>query len=203
MFNNKNEQIESYKQQIEELKKQLNEVAEANGNVIIKQLPNGEVELNGFSFDNTTDVEYYNSSKATYGELTMFRVGKEVKQRELDKLVKIHMDQVDSLNKVIEDLRSDNSSLQNDISCLNAEKSELEDKLSKCESINKQLAADKEVLKHDNFMEVEALKKRYDDVIKYLEEDIKEWKNRCLTLNNVKMDGTIITNYGKIFKVVE
>ena len=39
---------------------------------------------------------------------------------------------------------------------------------------------------------------RYESMINNLEEDIKNWKNRYLKINNVKLDGTIITKYGKI-----
>ena len=93
--NDKSIEIEQLKNRITELEQQLNEVANDNGSVIIKQLPNGKVELNGIEIDNNSEVEYYNSSKATYGELTMFRIGKETKQREMNKLIESHIEECD------------------------------------------------------------------------------------------------------------
>ena len=101
------ELVQTLKNRIIELENQLNQVANDNGSIIVKQLPNGTIELNGISIDNTTDVEYYNSSQVTYGELTMFRIGKETKQREMDKLIAIHMDEIDKLNLKISHLEQD------------------------------------------------------------------------------------------------
>ena len=93
--------IDQLREENNKLKNELNEVANNTGNCIIKQMPDGSMELNGIPFDNTSDVDYYNSAKATFSELTMFRVGKETKQREMDKLIKIHMDEVDELKRQI------------------------------------------------------------------------------------------------------
>lgn len=207
MFNKskdaESELISSLKQKISELENQLNAVANDNGSIIVKQLPNGMIELNGVEVDNTTEVEYYNSSQATYGELTMFRIGKEAKQREMDKLTKMHMDEVDKLNNVIESLRNDivtlnnKSTIDNDtISMYEQSEKNLKNTITENnETINRLIS------EHES--EKQTIINRYDGMIAALEEDIKSWKERYLTINNITLDGTIITKYGKLINKKE
>lgn len=200
MFNKKQDDnlIQELKDRIAELETQLNEVANDNGSIIIKQLPNGQIELNGIEIDKDSPVEYYNSSKATYGELTMFRIGKESKQREMDKLIQTHMTEIDELNIKISRLQEDITMLQN--------KSKIDDDtIQMYENNEKNLKIENDKLYRDIIelgKEYEEDKKvivdRYESMIDNLEEDIKNWKNRYLKINNVKLDGTIITKYGTI-----
>lgn len=190
--------IEQLKNRITELENLLNQVANDNGSIIIKQLPNGKIELNGVEMDNTTEVEYYNSSQATYGELTLFRVGKEAKQREMDKLTKMHMDEVDALHRQINNLKQDiqmfesKSQVDNDTIAMH-EKTEanLQKNLDeKFKEINELIKA--------NESEKQVMKERYEGMISGLEEDIKSWKERYLKINNITLEGMIITKYGKV-----
>lgn len=201
MFNNKkqdNDLIQELQNRIKELEEQLNLVANDNGSIIVKQLPNGQIELNGTEIDKDSPVEYYNSSKATYGELTMFRIGKESKQREMDKLIQTHMAEIDELNIKISHLQEDITMLKN--------KSKIDnDTIQMYENNEKNLKIQNDKLQRDIIelgKEYEEDKKviidRYESMINNLEEDIKNWKNRYLKINNVKLDGTIITKYGKI-----
>lgn len=201
MFSNKkqdNDLIQELQNRIKELEEQLNLVANDNGSIIVKQLPNGQIELNGIEIDKDSPVEYYNSSKATYGELTMFRIGKESKQREMDKLIQTHMIEIDDLNTKISHLQEDIVMLQN--------KSKIDDDtIQMYENNEKNLKIENDKLHRDIIdlgKEYEEDKKviidRYENMIANLEEDIKNWKNRYLKINNVKLDGTIITKYGKI-----
>lgn len=196
--NNLSKIIEQLKKENEELKNELVEVANNSGNVIIKQLPNGLMEFNGEAFDNTSEVEYYNSSKATYTELTMFRLGKEAKQREMNKLIEIHMDEIDELTSKISNLEQDISILQANIKNNNEsiemyKKSEdhLKHRLDK-----KYKDLDDTIKQYEN--EKRMLTERYENCIKMLNEDIENWKRRYLTINNTSLDGTIITKYGKV-----
>lgn len=196
--NNESELVQSLKNRITELEYQLIQVANDNGSIIIKQLPNGSVELNGVSMDNTSEVEYYNSSQATYGELTMFRVGKEAKQREMDKLTAMHMDTVDKLTIQITNLQKDIETLENkskvDADTINMyEKSE-----QKLQSEIAQLKNQNETDKDMAQKELNEVISRYDGLVKGLEEDIISWKERYLKINNVTLDGTVITKYGKV-----
>ena len=202
MFNKdknvESELVQSLKNRIIELEHQLVQVANDNGSIIIKQLPNGTVELNGIVMDNTTEVEYYNSSQATYGELTMFRIGKEAKQREMDKLTTMHMDEIDRLKIKIANLEQDvvmlngKSSIDNDTIQMHEER---EQKLeSEIIALKNQNETDKNMAQR----ELNEVISRYDGMIKGLEEDIASWKERYLKINNVTLDGTIITKYGKI-----
>lgn len=196
--NNESELITSLKLRITELETLLNQVANDNGSVIVKQLPDGSIELNGMSIDNTSEVDYYNSSQATYGELTMFRIGKEAKQREMDKLTKMHMDEVDELNRQINNLKQDiqmlnnKSQIDNDTILMHEKtevhlKKELDEKHKEIDELIKSNESEKQIIKE-----------RYEDMITGLEEDIKTWKERYLKINNITLDGTIITKYGKI-----
>lgn len=197
--NNKDsETILQLKQKIIELETQLNEVANDNGSIIVKQLPNGQIELNGIEIDNTTDVEYYNSSQATFGELTMFRIGKEAKQREMNKLVSTHMDEIDKYNEKI-------YNLQDTIITLESKSKIDNDTIKMYEESERKLKSEIETLKGQNEtnlemanIEKQTIIKRYNGMINALEDDIRSWKKRYLEINNVTIDGTIITKYGKI-----
>ena len=204
MFSKKDEKnlnsdlITSLKNRICELEEQLNLVANDNGSVIIKQLPNGQIELNGIQIDNTSAVDYYNSSQATYGELTMFRIGKETKQREMDKLISRHMDEIDAYNAKISSLQSDivtledKSKLDNDtISMYEKSENHLKHEIDK-----KYKEIDELIKSHE--CEKQEIIDRYEGMINGLEEDIECWKKRYLKINNVTLDGTIITKYGKL-----
>ena len=190
--------IEQLNKRIIELETQLNKVANDNGSIIVKQLPNGKIELNGVEMDNTTEVEYYNSSQATYGELTMFRIGKEAKQREMDKLTAIHMDEVDRLNMKIANLEQDIVMLTNKSIIDNDTIKMHEECEYKLESQINDLKDQNETDKKIADAEKQQLIERYEGMISGLEEDIVSWKERYLKINNITLDGTIITKYGKI-----
>lgn len=190
--------IDQLKEENNKLKNELNEVANNTGNCIIKQLPDGSMELNGIPFDNTSDVDYYNSAKATFSELTMFRVGKETKQREMDKLIKIHMEEVDKLKQQIESLNDNNSNLINQLhesEYINVNlKETIKDKDSQIDNLNKKLNDDISQAK----LTLDEIKKRYETYIEHLNKDVETWKERYLKINNTTLDGTIITKYGKV-----
>ena len=190
--------IDQLKEENNKLKNELNEVANNTGNCIIKQLPDGSMELNGIPFDNTSDVDYYNSAKATFSELTMFRVGKETKQREMDKLIKIHMEEVDKLKQQIESLNDNNSNLINQLhesEYINVNLKETKkDKDSQIDNLNKKLNDDISQAK----LTLDEIKKRYETYIEHLNKDVETWKERYLKINNTTLDGTIITKYGKV-----
>ncbi len=190
--------IDQLKGENNKLKNELNEVANNTGNCIIKQLPDGSMELNGIPFDNTSDVDYYNSAKATFSELTMFRVGKETKQREMDKLIKIHMEEVDKLKYQIESLNDNNSNLINQLhesEYINVNlKETIKNKDSQIDNLNKKLNDDISQAK----LTLDEIKKRYETYIEHLNKDVETWKERYLKINNTTLDGTIITKYGKV-----
>lgn len=190
--------IDQLKEENNKLKNELNEVANNTGNCIIKQLPDGSMELNGIPFDNTSDVDYYNSAKATFSELTMFRVGKETKQREMDKLIKIHMEEVDKLKQQIESLNDNNSNLINQLhesEYINVNlKETVKNKDSQIDNLNKKLNDDISQAK----LTLDEIKKRYETYIEHLNKDVETWKERYLKINNTTLDGTIITKYGKV-----
>ena len=190
--------IDQLREENNKLKNELNEVANNTGNCIIKQLPNGSMELNGVPFDNTSDVDYYNSAKATFSELTMFRVGKETKQREMDKLIKIHMEEIDELKQQILSLNNNNSELINQLHESESIKVNLNEIIknndSQIDNLNKKLDDTISQAKL-NFDEI---KKRYEMYIEHLNKDVETWKERYLKINNTTLDGTIITKYGKV-----
>lgn len=190
--------IDQLKEENNKLKNELNEVANNTGNCIIKQLPDGSMELNGIPFDNTSDVDYYNSAKATFSELTMFRVGKETKQREMDKLIKIHMEEVDKLKQQIESLNDNNSNLINQLhesEYINVNlKETVKNKDSQIDNLNKKLNDDISQAK----LTLDEIKKRYETYIEHLNKDVETWKERYLKINNTTLNGTIITKYGKV-----
>ena len=196
--NNESELITSLKTRITELETLLNKVANDNGSVIVKQLPDGTIELNGVSIDNTSEVDYYNSSQATYGELTMFRIGKETKQREMDKLISRHMEEVDKFKAEINKLNQDVLMLMG--------KSEIDtDTIKMHEESERKLESQIATLKGQNETDKEManaekqqLIERYEGMRAGLEEDIKAWKERYLKINNTTLDGTVITKYGKV-----
>lgn len=198
MFNKNNSEVEILKNKIIELEKQLIEVATKSGNVIVKQLPNGIIELNGVPIDNTTEVEYYNSANATYGELTMYRIGKEVKEREIRKLIEMHTNKVDELNDELENKNEKIKILEESINkhcqCEDKLMSDNRDYIDEISALNNKISTFENNFK----IEKETLIQRYEEYIKHLEEDVISWKNRYLKINNVLEDGTIITKYGKI-----
>lgn len=199
MFKEKdNSLIESLKNRISELEKQLVEVANDNGSIIIKQLPDGQVELNGVKIDNETPVEYYNSAKATYGELTMFRIGKESVNRQMDKLIQSHLDECDTYKNKINELNDEIERQNIEINNLNSEINDLEIESSQRLNQIHQLIDEKSKILNTHELEIKSITERYENAIKLLNEDIKSWQQRYLELNNVKADGTIITKYGKI-----
>lgn len=190
--------IDQLREENNKLKDELNEVANNTGNCIIKQLPDGSMELNGVPFDNTSNVDYYNSAKATFSELTMFRVGKETKQREMDKLIKIHMEEVDELKQQILSLNNNNSELINQLHesesiNVNLNKT-IKNKDSQIDNLNKKLNDAISQAK----LTLDEIKKRYEAYIEHLNKDVETWKERYLKINNTTLNGTIITKYGKI-----
>lgn len=208
MFNKNNKENDSslneqLKNRITELENQLNEVANDNGSIIIKQLPNGQIELNGEPIDNDSPVDYYNSSKATYGELTMYRIAKEALEREKKKLIAMHVEECDNYKEQINNLQSKlNLSEQTILNYSN----DINDKLNYIEELKIKL--DNTIYRYeDKIMNNEINYKdqidKYENFIKALEDDIKTWKNRFLSQNNVLEDGTIITKYGIIKSINE
>lgn len=196
--NTESELVQSLKNRIIELEQELTLVANDNGSIIVKQLPNGEIELNGVVIDNTTEVEYYNSSQATYGELTMFRIGKEAKQREMDKLTAMHMDEIDRLKMKIAHLEQDIAMLNMKSNIDNDTIQMYEEKEQKLESEIITLKNQNEIDKETANIEKQKIIDRYEGMISGLEEDIQSWKKRYLTINNTTLDGTVITKYGKV-----
>lgn len=190
--------IDQLRDENSKLKNELNEVANNTGNCIIKQMPDGSMELNGVPFDNTSDVDYYNSAKATFSELTMFRVGKETKQREMDKLIKIHMDEIDELKQQILSLNNSNAKLIHDLN--EAERAivnlneTIKNKEQQINALDEKLG---NTISQSN-LTLEETKKRFESYIEHLNTDIKTWKERYLKINNTTLNGTIITKYGKV-----
>lgn len=196
--NNDNELILSLKNRISELESQLILLAQSNGNIIIKELPNGKLEMNGLPFSNDSEVEYYNSSQATYGELMMYRVGKEFVEREMKKLIQTHMDEIDKFKKIIDNLNNDVENYKNahtvdedTINMLHKSEEKLHGEIATLKGQNE---TDKEMAN----IEKQTLIDRYEGLISGLEEDINNWKKRYLTINNVTLDGRILTKYGEI-----
>lgn len=208
MFNKNNKEnesslIEQLKNRITELENQLNEVANDNGSIIIKQLPNGQIELNGEPIDKDSPVDYYNSSKATYGELTMYRIAKEALEREKKKLIEMHVEECDNYKEQISNLQSKlNLSEQTILDYSN----DMNDKLNYIEELKIKL--DNAIHQYEdkiinNEINYKDQIDKYKNFIKALEDDIKTWKNRFLSQNNVLEDGTIITKYGIIKSINE
>lgn len=190
--------IDQLRDENSKLKNELNEVANNTGNCIIKQMPDGSMELNGVPFDNTSDVDYYNSAKATFSELTMFRVGKETKQREMDKLIKIHMDEIDELKQQILSLNNSNAKLIHDLNeaehaIVNLNET-IKNKEQQINALDEKLG---NTISQSN-LTLEETKKRFESYIEHLNTDIKTWKERYLKINNTTLNGTIITKYGKV-----
>lgn len=190
--------IDQLRDENSKLKNELNDVANNTGNCIIKQMPDGSMELNGVPFDNTSDVDYYNSAKATFSELTMFRVGKETKQREMDKLIKIHMDEIDELKQQILSLNNDNTKLIHDLNetehaIINLNEI-IKNKEQQINALGEKLG---NTISQSN-LTLEETKKRFESYIEHLNTDIKTWKERYLKINNTTLNGTIITKYGKV-----
>lgn len=190
--------IDQLREKNNKLKNELNEVANNTGNCIIKQLPDGSMELNGIPFDNTSDVDYYNSAKATFSELTMFRVGKETKQREMDKLIKIHMDEIDELKQQILSLNNNNTKLIHDLNeaehaIVNLNET-IKNKEQQINILDEKLG---NTVSQSN-LTLEETKKRFESYIEHLNADVKTWQERYLKINNTTLNGTIITKYGKV-----
>lgn len=196
--NDNSELIITLKNRISELEKQLNLIANDNGSIIVKQLPNGKIELNGIEMDNTNEVEYYNSANATYGELTMFRIGKEAKQREMDKLIKRHMDECDKYVSEIDKLKLDIFNLEQTHTYDNDTINILHENENKLNKIIEELNVTIENNKSEAEFNLRNIINRYEQLINGLEEDISHWKERYLKINNITTDGTIITKYGKV-----
>ena len=193
-----NELIKQLKNRIFELETQLNEVANDNGSIIIKQLPSGQIELNGEPVDKDSPVDYYNSSKATYGELTMYRVAKEALEREKKKLINMHIEECDRYKNEIENLQAKLDLAEQTITNYTKD---MNDKLKYIEELKIKLDntihqyEEKLAYNESNYNEQIDKYKKFIDA---LESDITLWKNRFLSQNNVLEDGTIITKYGKI-----
>lgn len=199
--NTMNELIEENKRllaNIEELQKTLNEVANSNGACIIKQLPDGVIELNGEPIDKDTPVDYYNSASATYGELTMYRVAKEAFARDEKKLINIHLEECDKYKMQIEDLKDNIDKLKTHITWQDEHIDKINNELSDSSMTINTLQNSLEKQAIENESDRNILINRYNSMIDALEEDIKTWKARYLNLNNVSLDGTIITKYGEV-----
>lgn len=197
---NKDKKIAELEEENAKLNKQLQDLISNSDLPIIKQLPNGEMELNGIPMDNTTPVEYYNSSKCTFSELTMFRVGKEVMNREMDKLIKSHIEECDKYKNVIKNLEFDRNNLEENVQTLlkNIEENSNKSK-SLIDGYNKKLK-DKEDKIENLIDDYNAKIERYEKMINLLEDDINSWKQRFLSIQNVTINGDIETIYGKVLK---
>ena len=198
MLKSKSANEEKLQNRINELETQLNQLANDTGNVIIKQLPDGKFELNGEAFDNSSEVQYYNSSKATYGELTMFRIASEVKQKEINKLIDTHTEICDNFEKQIQNLKISIENLNSEIANKNI-------KITSLERTIDQLNSDIDGLKNvnkNNRIEYENLideiKYRYETVISQLEKDVETWKRQFLTFNAYTGSEKIKTRFGEI-----
>lgn len=185
------------KERITTLEKDLVDMANTSGGCIIKQLPNGVIELNGEPIDKDIEVDYYNSSKATYSELTMYRVAKEAFNRDEKKLIAMHLEECDRYKAEIDSLKAEISSLNANIDSF----------IDNCEKLHKEKDAirasenntKKEFItyKENAEAELKATIERYESCIAHLNADIETWKRRYLTINNTTLDGTIITKYGQ------
>lgn len=190
--------VEELQNRITELENQLVMVANDNGSVIIKQLPNGIIELNGIEIDNTTEVEYYNSSQATYGELTMFRIGKEVTQREMKKLIEMHTEECDKYKNIIKNLQKDIKEYESKSNFDNSTINKYKESEIHLKNTIQSLKNEIKNITDSYETQIKDLINRYDGLIEGLEQDIKSWKNRYLKINNVTLDGNIITPYGEV-----
>lgn len=186
------------KEKIDELQNNLIEVANNSGACIIKQLPNGVIELNGEPIDKDMPVDYYNSSQATYGELTMYRVAKEAFKRDEKKLINIHLEECDNYKNKIVELSETIEKLKVDINrhCEFENKQNIE--ISDLNDLIRDLNNKKDKQEAEYKSEKEIIINKYKGMINALEEDIATWKERYLKLNNIKPDGTIITKYGEV-----
>lgn len=197
--NSKNDDyIKQLEERNAELEKQLIEVAESSGNCVIKQLPNGMIELNGEPIDKDSPVEYYNSSKATYGELTMYRIGKEAEQRNTKKLTEAHMEEVDGLKEQIESLERQLSKTQAISKNYEGEVIKLRSDIINKDNLIKVLKGQADEKDKLFAKEKENIKSQYEAVINELNEDVNNWQQRCLVINNIQPDGTIKTKYGEL-----
>lgn len=190
--------VEELQNRITELENQLITVANDNGSVVIKQLPNGIIELNGVEIDNTTEVEYYNSSQATYGELTMFRIGKEVTQREMKKLIEMHAEECDKYKNIIKNLQKDIKEYESKSNFDNSVINKYKESEINLKNTIQSLKNEIKNITNSYETKIKDLINRYDGLIEGLEQDIKTWKDRYLKINNITLDGNIITPYGKV-----
>lgn len=191
------EENNQLKERVKKLEQDLIDMANTTGGCIIKQLPDGVIELNGEPIDKNIEVDYYNSSKATYSELTMYRVAKEAFNRDEKKLIAMHLEECDKY-------KSEISSLKDKISSLN---STIDDYIDHFEKLNKEKEAIRvsennikqefNKFKEQSDIELKTTVERYENCIANLNEDIETWKRRYLTINNTLLDGTIITKYGQ------
>ena len=190
--------VEELQNRITELENQLITVANDNGSVVIKQLPNGIIELNGVEIDNTTEVEYYNSSQATYGELTMFRIGKEVTQREMKKLIEMHAEECDKYKNIIKNLQKDIKEYESKSNFDNSAINKYKESEINLKNTIQSLKNEIKNITNSYETKIKDLINRYDGLIEGLEQDIKTWKDRYLKINNITLDGNIITPYGEV-----
>lgn len=190
--------VEELQNRITELENQLITVANDNGSVVIKQLPNGIIELNGVEIDNTTEVEYYNSSQATYGELTMFRIGKEVTQREMKKLIEMHAEECDKYKNIIKNLQKDIKEYESKSNFDNSVINKYKESEINLKNTIQSLKNEIKNITNSYETKIKDLINRYDGLIEGLEQDIKTWKDRYLKINNITLDGNIITPYGEV-----
>lgn len=195
---NKDKKISELEDKNKKLSEQLQELISNSNTPIIKQLPDGTMELNGIPMDNTTEVEYYNSSKCSFSELTMYRIGKEMMSREMDKLIQSHMSEIDDYQNQINEHLGVINELTNQITELTTELTKMTNAFDQSQE-----TLSKTINEYNN--KIDSLSEEYNEslekhinMIKLLDSDIQIWKTRFLESNHVNFNGDIETIYGII-----